>query len=269
MSMTPFRFGAPGQQLFGALHAHNTDPAPSKLGVVLCNPLGQEAVRIHRFYRVLADRLEQAGIPTLRFDYYATGDADGDDLEGDLTRWCADIGLAQHTLLQRVACQQVAWFGARLGGTLAAMASSQVDRPPDILALWEPIAAGPAYLRELAVDHVTLISSKLRAPEPAPGLEPDGEALGLGMSEALIGQIRSIPPQVLGQARCQELIIVSQSPNEPAAVPTGTPQSAPPKRRHLPLHVPFDWTSEEALNTALVPPAALQLLTRTLQGCLT
>ncbi len=265
--MIPFRFGAPGQQLFGALHAHNM--APARLGVVLCNPLGQEAVRIHRFYRVLADRLAQAGIPTLRFDYYGTGDADGDDLDGELTRWRADIGLAQQALLQRIPCQQVAWFGARLGGTLAAMASSQVERPPDILALWEPIVDGPAYLCELAVDHVALISNVHRAPEPAPGLEPDGEALGLGMSETLIRQIRSLPSRALEQARCRELIIVSQSPDEPAAVQPTPSQSAPRKRRHLPLQVPFDWTSEEALNTALVPPAALQLLTRTLQGCLT
>ncbi|MDE2593445.1 MAG: hypothetical protein KGL57_04340 [Burkholderiales bacterium] len=268
MSLIPFRFGTPGQQLFGALHAQNM--APARLGVLLCNPLGQEAVRIHRFYRVLADRLAQAGIPTLRFDYYGTGDADGDDLDGDLTRWCADIGLAQQALLQRIACQQVAWFGARLGGTLAAMASSQVERAPDILALWEPIVEGPAYLRELAVEHVALVSSDYRRPEPSPGLEPHGEALGLGMSPALIEQIRRIPPQVLEQVHCQELIIVSQSHNEPPNTSATSRQSAMPKRRrHLPLQVPFDWTSEEALNTALVPPVALQLLTRTLQGCAT
>lgn len=257
MPLHPFRFGPPGQQLFGALHAQDTGPA--RLGVVLCNPLGQEAVRIHRFYRVLADRLAHCGIPTLRFDYFGTGDADGDDLDGNLTHWCADIGHAQQSLMQYVPCDQVAWFGARLGGTLAAMASRQVERCPDILALWDPIIAGPAYLRELATDHWAAVSSPYRPPEPAPGAEPDGQALGMGMSQTLIEQIRRIPPQVLAQAQCQDLILVGQ---------TQAPTPAPPDYRHLPLHIPFDWTSEEALNTALVPSAALQLLTRTLQGCL-
>ncbi|MGE5451538.1 MAG: serine aminopeptidase domain-containing protein [Acidobacteriota bacterium] len=264
--MKAFRFGPPGQQLFGVLHtreAQTDTPLAAPLGAVLCNPLGQEAVRIHRFYRVLADRLAQLGIPTLRFDYFGTGDSDGDDLDGDLSRWACDVELAQQALHERALCQRIVWFGARLGGTVAVMASTQASQPPALLALWEPVVAGPAYLRQLARDHVALVASPYRPPEPAPGPEPDGEALGLALSASLMDQIRQLPQGLLAQARCDELIVVSEA--APAPHQAG-PDQAGPLHRHLPLHVPFDWTSEEALNTALVPPAALQLLTQTLQG---
>ncbi len=69
-------------------------------GVVLCNPFGQEALRAHRLYRVLAERLARSGIDVMRFDYYGTGDSSGEDQEGELSGWTRDIRTVHDELLR-------------------------------------------------------------------------------------------------------------------------------------------------------------------------
>ena len=50
---------------FGWLH----QGGGGALGVVLCGSWEYEALATHQSWRVLADRLAEAGLPTLRFDY--------------------------------------------------------------------------------------------------------------------------------------------------------------------------------------------------------
>src|SRR5690606_6529681 len=119
---------------------------------LLCNPFGQEAVRAHRIFVVLADRLARQGVSVLRFDYHGTGDSPGDDDVGDLEGWAADILSAQAWLDEAARPSRRVWIGLRLGALLAAMASGGA-RPGatiDSLILWEPVIDGSAYLRELA-----------------------------------------------------------------------------------------------------------------------
>lgn len=264
--MIPFRFGPADLALFGALHPAEGESA--KLGVLLCNPFGQEAIRIHRFYRVLADRLAQAGIPCMRFDYFGTGESDGDDLDGSLPRWCQDIRLAHQELQRRIPCQRVAWVGARLGATLAVMASSgDVPGPhPDALVLWEPIMDGPRYLQTLARDHVAAVASPYRPAVAQAAEQPRGEALGFAMSEHLIQQMAHIDLATQGQTSARHLTIVAKSSDARMKAWLKQYKQAGGDGRALPLTVPFEWTSEEAMNTALVPPAALQLLSKVLEG---
>ena len=74
--MTPIQFGPADRRLFGLLQPAQGNA--TRTGVVLCNPMGQEAVRVHRMYRVLADRLNRAGLHVLRFDWFGSGDSAGD-----------------------------------------------------------------------------------------------------------------------------------------------------------------------------------------------
>ena len=151
--MNPFFFGPPDRRLFGLFQAAQ-GTAPAMTAVLLCNPFGQEAVRSHRMYRVLADRLIRSGVDVLRFDYFGTGDSAGDDTEGEISGWTRDVIAAHVELTHRSRASRLAWIGARLGATLAVRASVLTSRTPEKLILWEPIIDGAAYLRQLYERHV-------------------------------------------------------------------------------------------------------------------
>jgi alpha-beta hydrolase superfamily lysophospholipase len=261
-SMIPFRFGPIGQQLFGVCHP--VAGAPARLGVLLCNPFGQEAIRVHRLYRVLADRLAKVGIASMRFDYFGTGESDGDDLDGSLDRWRTDIHLADQTLRQQCACDHIVWVGARLGGTLACLASHDAPQAPEGLILWEPVLNGPAYLRALAKEHAKAIASPYRAPVPPAGAQPASEALGFAMSDALIDQLAQVRPDKPLAARTHRLHVIAK-PDDQATRDWIAHQQARQSCTLRTMAVDFDWTSEEAMNTALVPPTALQMLSKTIE----
>lgn len=254
--MIPFRFGSPDHRLFAAYHPPHHNQTPRQ-AVLLCNPFGQESVRVHRFYKVLADRLARTGMAVMRFDYFGTGDSDGDDLDGHLDIWRNDMVLAHEELQRRSACTNISWIGARLGASLAmqAAAQSQLDQ----LILWDPILDGPHYLQQLAQDHVASITRVGQATHKTAGKQPRGEALGFGMSERLIAQIDQIRPDLLSQPTHAQSTVVLSAQNPSTKGHTGP-------ITHRTLDIPFDWTSEEALNTSLVPPAALKTITSLFEG---
>ncbi|MEO7331245.1 MAG: alpha/beta hydrolase, partial [Minicystis sp.] len=91
---TPVVFGPAAGQLFGLYHAPDAASARAT-GVVLCNPLGYEAMCVHRMYRQLAEKLAAAGIHALRFDYHGTGDSSGQvDEPARVRAWLDSIGAA-------------------------------------------------------------------------------------------------------------------------------------------------------------------------------
>src|SRR5690606_7680103 len=120
------------------------------VAALLCNPFGQEAIRAHRVFNVLADRLAQRGVPVLRFDYHATGDSPGDDDAGELMGWAMDILAAQEKLDALARPARRVWIGLRLGALLCAIASRSAAVAPDMLVFWDPVLDGAAYLYELA-----------------------------------------------------------------------------------------------------------------------
>jgi alpha/beta superfamily hydrolase len=108
--LIPIRFGAAPRELSGVYH-----PARSEIErpgcVVLCNPFGQEAVRCHRMFRILAERLSTDGLSVLRFDYFGTGDSSGADDEGDIACWIDDILQADAEAVRRSGSTRSFWFG--------------------------------------------------------------------------------------------------------------------------------------------------------------
>lgn len=266
--MISFRFGTSGQQLFGVFHP--AQGGAVRMGVLLCNPFGQEAVRIHRFYRVLAERLAANGMPTLRFDYFGTGESDGDDLDGHIERWTQDVLRADEALRKRLPCEQVAWLGARLGGTLALHAAQKAPKPPTRLLLWEPITDGQAYLQSLASAHQLATHDPFfprrataTAAVPAPP-HMAMEALGFALSTTLVQQLTRLIPAQAPSLAAQAITVIAPlaSPGSP-----GTQMHQPAQLSQLPHAqvAPLDWTSEEAINTALVPSQALNQIARHLE----
>ncbi|WP_322091608.1 alpha/beta fold hydrolase [Paraburkholderia bannensis] len=132
------------EDAFGWLH-----PADGRIGVVLCNPFGYDALCTHRGWRKLAERLARAGLPTLRFDYPGTGDAAGmEDDEGRVDAWIDSIGAAVRLLRECTGVTRVALVGLRLGATLAAVAAQRLGSVDDLVLLAPPVT-GRRYIREL------------------------------------------------------------------------------------------------------------------------
>jgi len=257
--MTPFRFGPPQRQLYGIHHpavpghAHRT-------GVLLCNPFGQEAVRTHRMFRVLADRLARAGVHVLRFDYHGTGDSSGDDADGHLDAWRDDVLLAHQELQRRSMGAGITWVGVRLGATVAALAARQSPDLAEHLVLWEPLADGTAYLAAMVEHHRHALASSFGVVPPIYRQVPSHEAMGFEMSDKLLAQFRQLTPASLQGVRARRATLIASPRDHAAAAFADAYRSQGAPVEVVNFQHGFEWTSEEALNTALVPHEAVALL---------
>lgn len=260
--MIAFHFGPAERRVFGLLHLAEGD-SPDERAVLLCNPFGQEAVRSHRFYRVLAERLARVGIATLRFDYHATGDSPGDDLAGDITGWVDDTRAALRELVTRTGARRVICVGARLGAVMAVRASAGFAELRRIV-LWDPIVNGPDYLELLRVKHVEALESSFSVADPVWRAQlvgdPNaftGEAMGFAISPALRQQIRQLGPHGLALPPGVPVHVIARDTD--ATVQSWTATFAPRgiALQSWPLADSFDWTVEEDRNSPLVPPPAM------------
>ncbi|OXH91605.1 hypothetical protein CA831_06050, partial [Burkholderia multivorans] len=83
-------------------------------GIVICEPLGHEALWLHKLVRSLAEHLSDRGFPVLRFHYRASGDSLGDERdEGRFDEMIDSTRRAVQALRERVALDSVALVGVR------------------------------------------------------------------------------------------------------------------------------------------------------------
>lgn len=210
--MLPFRFDGGTSSLFGVYH-EPTDATPAREGVVLCPPFGQEAVRSHRMFRVLAERLSRQGFATLRFDFHGTGDSDGDGLEASIRHWSRDVLAADAELRRRSACSKVSWIGLRLGATIAALASGDARLNPDSLLLVDPIVIGADWLRELRESNVTALRQVYGLPQSEWSSlhkliveESATESVGFPLTESFKSEIAELDESIFAATRCRRLV---------------------------------------------------------------
>ena len=260
--ITPFCWGPSERRLFATYHP----PAAAGLGaraVLLANPFGQEAVRAHRLYRVLAERIARSGASAMRFDLYGTGDSGGDDEDGDFDGWVQDLLSAHAELCRRSHAIHVTWVGARLGAAIALRAAGHVA--PDRLLLWDPIWDGPTYLQTLREKHLEALERSFGLGGPnwrqRLAVQPalfDGEAMGFAIAGRLRQQLARLEPGVLKPPTGVDVQIVADSCD--SLPPAWATSSVEPdvQIRRVSLRHDFDWTAEEALNTALVPAHVVQ-----------
>lgn len=269
--MVPFRFGSPARRLFGIYQPGIPSVSPGS-AVLLCNPFGQEAMRTHRLFRVLAERLCGVGVAVLRFDPYGTGDSDGQDDEGDFDGWCCDLRTAHEELLNRSGAVHVDWLGVRLGATVALATARQSEASVRRLVLWDPVVEGAAYLQYLRVKHVEALEEAYSLADPAwrRDLETNPnafvtEAIGFGISPTLRSQLVALDKDALHiPARIDTHVIAD--PHDVAIQRWITWQrQAGVQLTVVQLAHTFDWTASSALNTALVPAQALQHLMKALR----
>ena len=252
------------RKLFGIFQTPSTG-LDRKESVIICNPFGQEAIRCHRLLRVLADRLARSGFHVMRFDYFGTGDSDGGDVEGDFETWLGDVAIADGEMRARSNCTHSSWFGLRLGASLAALASSRIANPPQRLVLWDPIIRGTEYLDELCAANIAagkasfgarwMIEKRLRDMVEK---ESAIEALGFPVSSAMREQVRAISPQSFTDVRAAQITILNggmlKYVNEIDLLLTRKGA----KVRIKPVTSDIVWTTNEAMNSAIVPADIVQ-----------
>jgi pimeloyl-ACP methyl ester carboxylesterase len=142
----PCYFGAAECRLFGWLHRAS---GPARMGgVLLCEPIGYDAILTHRTYRSMAEAFAVVGVTTLRFNYWGTGDSAGTDENGSSVEgWLASIDAARRELERVCGDGPITMVGLRMGGTLAML--SAAVRPVEQLVLFHPVVTGRSYLRGL------------------------------------------------------------------------------------------------------------------------
>jgi alpha/beta superfamily hydrolase len=141
----PVHFGPADQPIAGWWHPV---AGHTPLTVVICAPFGLEDLSAYRSLRYLAQLLNAAGLPTLRFDYAGCGDSAGDSDEGDqLPAWLDSIDAAIDLARTLSGAQRVALVGVRLGALLAADAAARRTDVQSLAAI-APYASGRAFVRE-------------------------------------------------------------------------------------------------------------------------
>ncbi len=130
-------------KLFGFLH-HPIKVKASK-ALILCPPFGEEKQESHRVLVNLAKKLSENGVMVFRFDYFGTGDSEGEWQQATVNNWISDIFAAINFLTANYSVAALGLFGLRFGGTLAALAAEK-DSSVNFVILWDPIVNVEAYL---------------------------------------------------------------------------------------------------------------------------
>lgn len=190
---------------------------------LIFNPFGQVALRAQRALRLLADRLGRAGIATLRFDYFGTGDSDGDCEQADPERWVEDALQADAHLDAACPGTKRIWIGMELGFVVAKAALRRRASTVRGLVGWDPVWEPGRYLDDLERWHHEFMVSQLGPTWTAgEGEDRQGGFLGFPLAPALAPWLAAaLPAADLRAVRADHiaLFVSGETPTIAASVP--------------------------------------------------
>jgi len=131
-----------GRRLYATVHI--PPRSPGETGIVFCAPFGEEKKASIRVFADTERALAQAGFSSLLFDYFGTGDSDGNLPETDADAWIGNTIDAAAALREKAGCARIAFLGLRFGALIAAKTAEQI--PAESLLLWQPVTDATAYL---------------------------------------------------------------------------------------------------------------------------
>lgn len=182
-------------------------------GVVMCGSIGYEGLCAHQSWRVLADRLAAAGLPTLRLDYPGEGDSLGDSTDPDIVEaWREHIRTALRWMREAIGVRETALVGLRLGAALAAEVGG-VERLIQIA----PVVKGSAYLRELKMMARVLAASGAR-PQASLAAATAGDEIhleGFAITRPMAAAIERIDLTRIAASPAERVLLL----RDPAAKP--------------------------------------------------
>jgi acyl carrier protein len=123
---------------------------PRSHAVLMCHPLGHEYPRSYRNLQQLAIQLSQAGFDVFRFDYYATGNSEGNSEDITAEQCALDIEVASDYLRQKSSCKKLSLLTVRLAAPFALKAN--LKNIENMIA-WDPVMKGADHLDMLERFH--------------------------------------------------------------------------------------------------------------------
>lgn len=192
----PVYFGEADESRFGWLHF--PEGFTARAAVVLCAPLGIEALNAHWVYRRLATELAASGMLALRFDYRGTGDSSGE--AGHVSDLVQDVAAAIR-FVRDCGAPRVALVGLRVGATLAASAAE--IEPVDSLVLWD-LCSGRSFLREQRALKLLSVGPS------AEGAEGELELLGMALSKGFSDELRATALQPSEAPRARQTLLIER-----------------------------------------------------------
>ncbi|PJD97848.1 MAG: alpha/beta hydrolase [Parachlamydia sp.] len=133
-----------GDKLFGILHRPLVNaPYPA---VLICHGFGGDKLGRNRLYLILAQELAEAGIATLRLDFHACGDSEGDFNKTTVDGLVSDAEVAIQFLKQdsQIDSERLGVLGRSLGGAVAVLAANRSKAFKSIV-LWAPFFSAESW----------------------------------------------------------------------------------------------------------------------------
>jgi len=254
-----FFFESQGRQLLGIYHEPKAARASGDSAVLICPPIGLEFLRTHWVLRQLAAHLTRAGAHVLRFDYFGTGDSEGDGSEGRIEHWLGDIQAADRELREMSGVSKVTVVGLRLGATLAAKAIATGAIKARVAVFWDPVIDGRSYLAGLNAMQDQKVGNWLFARGP---LQAD-EILGFPFPAELRDKIEALDLTKLSKLPVERVhLVVSKEDGQHKQL-----KSSLAPRTELEL-IPdaANWDAFEEIEAALLASRIVRAVTSAAAG---
>jgi pimeloyl-ACP methyl ester carboxylesterase len=143
----PLFFPSHGCPLYG-MFCRPTGEDRKETALIACHGVGLEHAITSRMTALAVRRAAELGYPALLYHSRGHGDSAGDFAEVTFESLVEDALSAEECLFQLSDARRVVWLGLRLGALVAVEAA--IRHPGSVgLVLWEPVASGTEYFRQL------------------------------------------------------------------------------------------------------------------------
>ncbi len=208
------------------------------------------------------------GVPVLRFDLFGAGDSGGEDQDGELEGWRQDVLDAHAELMRLSGVNRAIWLGSRLGAALALLSAASADERLNGVLLWDPVVNGAAYVDEIRRKHLEALDTSYgvigydwrgQMTLSADNISPL-EAIGFAVSKRLQEQMTRFVADLSAVPERIDVRVVGKPTDRVLAAWMDQQGRSGRSVQFQAMTHDFEWTTEEALNRALVPMDVLQRL---------